>query len=100
MPQKLPVDGFKWKQYISEFNEDFIKNYYEDSDKEYISEVGVEQPKNLHYLQSDLPFLPERMRINKCNKLVCYLYDKNNYIVHIRSLKQALSHGLILKKGS
>ena len=55
MPQKLPVDGFKWKQYISEFNEDFIKNYYEDSDKEYISEVGVEQPKNLHYLQSDLP---------------------------------------------
>ena len=38
------------------------------------------------------------MKIDKCNKLVCNLYDKKNYIVHIRSLKQALNHGLILKK--
>ena len=38
------------------------------------------------------------MKINKCNKLVCNLYDKNNYIVHIRALKQALKHGLKLKK--
>ena len=38
------------------------------------------------------------MKINKCSKLVCNLYDKNNYVVHIRSLKQALNRGLILKK--
>ena len=38
------------------------------------------------------------MKINKCSKLVCSFYDKNNYVVHIRSLKQALNHGLILKK--
>ena len=38
------------------------------------------------------------MKINKSNKLVCNLYDKNNYVVHIRSLKQALNHGLMLKK--
>ena len=38
------------------------------------------------------------MKINKCSKLVWNLYDKNNYVVHIRSLKQALDHGLILKK--
>ena len=38
------------------------------------------------------------MKINKCNKLVCNLYDKNSYVVHIRSLKQALNHSLILKK--
>ena len=37
------------------------------------------------------------MNINKCNKFVCNLYDKNNYVAHIRSLKQALDHGLILK---
>ena len=48
-------------------------------------------------MHSDLPFLPERMKINKCNKLVCNLYDKNNYIVYIRGLKQALYHGIILK---
>ena len=49
-------------------------------------------------MHSDLPFLLERMKISKCNKLVYNLYDKNNYVVHIRSLKQALDHGLILKK--
>ena len=81
-----------------EFNEDFIKNYDEDSDKGYIFEVDIEYPKNLHDLHSDLPFLPKRMKTDKCNKLVCNLYDKNNYVVHIRSLKQALDHGLILKK--
>ena len=49
-------------------------------------------------MHEDLPFLTERMKIGKCKKLVCNLYDKNDYVVHIRSLKQALNHGLILKK--
>ena len=87
--QKLPVDGFKWKKNMLKFNEDFIYD---------ILEVHVEYPKNLHDLHSDLAFLPGRMKINKCSKLVCSLYDKNNYAVHIRALKQALNHGLILKK--
>ena len=82
---------------ILKFKEDFIKNYDEDSNKGYIFEADIEYPKNLHDLHGDLPFLTERMKINKCNKLVCNLYDKNNYAVHIRSLKQALDHGLILK---
>ena len=80
------------------FTEDFIKNYDEDSDKGYILEVDPKYPKNLHDLHSDLPFVPEGMKINKCSKLSCNLYDKNNCVVHIRSLKQALDHGLILKK--
>ena len=80
------------------FNEDFIKNYDDDSDKGYILEVNIEYPKNLHVWHNDLPFLPERMKINKCSKLACNPYDKNNYLVHIRSLKQALNHRLILKK--
>ena len=69
MSQKLPVDGFKWKQNMLKFNEDFTKNYDEDSDKGYILEVDVEYPKNLHDLHSDLPFLPERMKINKCSNM-------------------------------
>ena len=52
----------------------------------------------MHDLHSGLPFLAERMKINKYSKLVCNLYDKNNYVLHIRSLKQALDNGLILKK--
>ena len=87
MSQKLPLDGFKWKENISKFNEDFTQNYDEDSNKGYILEVDVEYLKNLHDLHIDLPFLPERMKINKSNKLVCNLYDKNRHVAHIRSLK-------------
>ena len=47
------------------FNEDFIKNYDEDSDKGYILEVDVKYPKSVHDMDSDLPFLSERMEINK-----------------------------------
>ena len=51
----------------------------------------------MHNLHSDLLFLSERMKIKKCNKLVCNLCDKKEYVVHIKALKQALNHGLILK---
>ena len=66
--------------------------------KKNIFEVGVEYPKDLHKLHIDLPFLSERMKIKKCNKLVCNLFDKKEYVVHIRVLKQALNHGLVLQK--
>ena len=49
-------------------------------------------------LHNDLSFLPERIKINNCTKLVCNLNDKKNYPVHILALKQALSHGLKFKK--
>ena len=73
MCQKLPVDGFKWVEGddLSKFNESFIKNYDENSDKGNILEVDIEYPKNLHKQHSELPLLLERMKINKCNKLVC-----------------------------
>ena len=71
-------DGFDWIKDLSKIDEDFIKNYDKDSDKCYILEVNFKYPKNLHDLHSDLPFLPERMKIDKCNKLVCNLYDKKN----------------------
>ena len=98
MIQPLPVDGFDWVEDLSKIDEHFIKHYGEDSDKGYILEVDAEYLKNLHDLHSDLPFLLERMKIDKCKKLVFNLYDKKDYIVHIRSLKQALNHGLLLKK--
>ena len=76
MSQKLPVNGFKWKKDTSAFIEEFIKNYDENSDKGYILKVDDKYPKYLLDLHSDLPFLPERMKINKCNKLLCTFYDK------------------------
>ena len=106
MSEKLPVNGFKWLDtsetsalaHSNEINEEFIKNYNEKDNKGYILEVDVKYPKRLHKLHSDLPFLSKRMKVNKCNKLVCNLFNKKKYVTHINSLKQALNHGLKLKK--
>ena len=95
--QKLPVNGFIWVG-KSRFNERFIKNYNENSDIGYFLEVDIDYPKELFNLHKDLPFLPERKKVNKCEKLICSIEDKEKYVVHIRALKQALNHGLILKK--
>ena len=100
--KKLPVTGFKWidnsetTEYV--INEEFIKNYNENDNKGYILEVDVKYPKRLRELHSDLPFLSERMKIDKCNKLVCNLFNKKKYVTTINSLKRALNHGLKLKK--
>ena len=97
-PQKLPINTFEWIQVTSHFNEDFIKNYNEKSDEGYFLEADVQYPKTLNGVHNDLPFLPERMKIKKVEKLVTNLYDKTEYVIHKRNLKQALNHGLVLKK--
>ena len=60
-------DCLKLKTNMSTFDEVRITNYDENSDKGYIIEVTIDYPKDLHNLHSDLPFLPKRMKINKCN---------------------------------
>ena len=47
-------------------------------------EVDVQYLENLHELQNDLSFLPDRMKIGKAEKLVTNLYDKTEYIIHIQ----------------
>ena len=37
-------------------------------------------------------------KIEKVEKLAANLHDKNQYVIHIRNLKQALKHGLVWKK--
>ena len=98
MTEKLPVRGFRWMDDISNIDEDFVKVYNKNDNKGYILEVDVDYPNKLQNLHSDLPFLPERMVINNTKKLVSNLNDKKNYIVHINVLKQALDHGLKLRK--
>ena len=96
--EKLPVRGFRWMDHISKIDEAFVKDYNKNDNKGYILDVDVHYPNKLQNLHSDLPFLPERMIINNTKKLVCNLIDKKNYIVHINELKQALDHGLKLRK--
>ena len=53
--------------------------------------------KNIFNFHRDLPFLPEKKKIGKCNKLICDFHYKKT-VFYIRILKQALNHGLILRK--
>ena len=64
------------------FTEDFIKNYDEEGDVVYLLVVDIEYLKTLRMLHSDLPFLPEKMKINKCPKLLCNVTDKENCSIH------------------
>ena len=98
MSKKLPMKGFKWLDNIERIDEEFIKEYNEINDKGYVIEADVDYPQELHDLHSNMPFLSERMIINKTKKLVCNLHNKKNYVAHINILKQALNHGLKLKK--
>ena len=97
MFQRLPLDDTKWVEETCQFNEDLIKSYNDDCDEEYFLEVDVQYPENLHNLHNDLPFSPERMKIEKVEKLVANLHDKEEYVIDITNSKQALNRGLILK---
>ena len=44
MSQKLPVNNLEWTEEISQFNENFIKNYNEESDEGYYIEIDVQYP--------------------------------------------------------
>ena len=80
------------------FNEGFIKNYYENSNKGYFLQADIDYPKELFNLHKDLPFLPERKKVEKVERLICSIENKEKHVIQIRALKQALNHGLKLKK--
>ena len=89
----------KWVKETSQYNEDFIKSKNEESDEGYLVKVDVQYSEKLNELHNDYPFfLPERIKIYKVEKLLANLHDKIEYVIHIRNLKQALNHGLVLKK--
>ena len=86
---KTTLNGFKWvkQKQLSKFNEDFIKKYDEDSNIGYFFEVDVKYPKTLFNNYKDLPFLPERQKVEKVKKLICSIEDKEKYVIHTRALK-------------
>ena len=73
--QKLSINNFEWIEDMSQFNKDFIRNYNEESDEGYYLEFDVQYPEKLHELHNDLPFLPERMKIERVEKLVTNLLN-------------------------
>ena len=101
MSQPLSTGDFKW----IEIREDIelrkvVDMLVRNSDWGYgcLLEVDVQYPRELHDHQNDLPFMCEKIKINGVEKLVPNLYDKEKYVIHVKALKQALDHGLVLRK--
>ena len=53
MSQKLPAKNFNWIKDTSEFNEDFIENYNEESDEEHFLGVDAQYLEKLYELHDD-----------------------------------------------
>ena len=83
----------------SKFDEEFTENYDKNNEKGYILEVTIDYPKDWHDLHSYLPFLPERMKINKCNKPVSNLYDKKTMLFH-KKLKTSIRSSISFSKSA
>ena len=66
-----------------------------NSNKGNVFEVDVEYLKNLHNLDDDLSFLQNKNENQKMQQTLCNLYVKKSYVIHIRTLKQVLKHGLV-----
>ena len=62
-----------------------MKNYNEESDEGHFLEVDVQCLEKLYELHNGLPFLQEKMKIEKVEKLVANLHDKTEYVIHIRN---------------
>ena len=94
MSQPLPTSKFKWVD-IKPIQ---ISTLAASKIKGYLLEVNIKYPTDLHNPHNDLPFMCDKMTINKVKKLVPNLKDKKNYVIHIRALDQVLRHGLVLER--
>ena len=99
MSQKLPVHSFKWmsnKEIENIFNNQIVQVWERTP---CILEVDLIYPEELHDLHNDYPLCPERVECDKgVKKLIPNLRDKNNYVVHYKTLMQCLRLGMKLKK--
>ena len=97
MVQNLPIHGILWKD-AEDVTTEKIDELVKKDKRGYLLEVVVKYPKELHENHNELPFLVEKMKVRREEKLVPNLKDKKGYVVHIKALDQALKHGLKLKK--
>ena len=83
---------------VIEILKTIVEELVEKRDRGYLLEVDVAYPKELHHSHNDLPFMCAKMKINGVEKLVPNLYYKRKYVIHIKALKQAINHGLVLER--
>ena len=119
MCQKLPYKDIKFVE--GNFTEEHIHTW-SDLGYDYILDVDLEYPKELHDKHNDYPLAPEIMNVStdmlsdtqkeiyksyhfnktpkdeKTNKLILNVNDKENYVVHIKVLKYYLQRGMKINK--
>ena len=78
--QKLLLVSFKYVEEISQFDEDFIKCYNEDSTIAHFLGFDIHYPGKLQNIHNDLPFQYERMKIERAEKYVAKLQNKKNML--------------------
>ena len=95
MSQKLPIKGFKW----IDVDKSKVLKLLEKKDTNigYIFEVDLDYPKSLWDSHNDYPLAPEKIKIDKIDKLICSFLPKKHYVLHYKNLKQYLKEGMILK---
>ena len=98
MSQPLPTGEFKWVKCDNGDPKSLVERFANEKDYGYLLEVDVSYRKDLHDLHNDLPFMCIKMNVNGVENLIPNLYYKRKYIIHVRALKQALDHGLVLER--
>ena len=105
MSQPLPTGEFKWvdienlkagARELKRTIDMMVRN--SNRGVGYVLEVDVKYPRELHDLHNNLPFMCEKIRVSGVEKLVPNLHDKKKYVIHVKALKQALDHGLVLER--
>lgn len=114
---KLPINQFTWLDH-DEIERLDVTNFDADGDFGLILEVDLLYPKHLHDKHKDYPMaadtltVTEKMispyakeflrkhknsqKISPQTRLAPNLFDKHNYVVHIKNLQYYLIHGLKL----
>ena len=93
MIQPLPVNGFDRMEDLSKIDEDFIKNYNEDSDKGMLNILKIYMICIVIY-----HFYQKIMKVNKCNKLACNLYDKKKLFCSHKIIKTSIKSWTNIKE--
>ena len=99
MSQPLPTGTFHWIEFDE--SKDLkckVNELAKREDHGYLLEVDVAYPRKLHDYHNDLPFMCTKMKINGVDKLIPNLYYKHKHVIHIKGLKQAIDHGLVLER--
>ena len=87
MSKPLPTGGFKWMSNLNNWR-----------NRPCILEVDLDYPEELHSAHNDYPLAPESLKIEKVDKLIPNLMNKEMYILHRDNLLLYESLGLKIKK--